>query len=132
MARRANAKQHPLMWLIVVIVLVGFVGVGYFVFNKSSEPFRTLPTLEISQYLENANSLRGNTYKVDAVVQNSLAWSPAKGRLFSVEVGTNKEVVPLLIPPNLNQVNVQKGQRYFFKVEIIKDGVIQVLEMTKF
>lgn len=120
------------MWVILVVILAGLVGGGYFIFNKSSEPFRTLQSMDVSQYLENANSLRGNTYKLDAVVQNSLAWSPAKGRLFSIEVGPNKEVLAVLIPPALNQVNVQKGQRFFFKVEIIKDGVVQVLEMTKY
>ena len=40
----------------------------------------------MGDYLNNANSLRGNVYKVKGQITQSLGYSRAKGRLFSVEV----------------------------------------------
>jgi hypothetical protein len=133
MARRASAQQSPIVLILVLLVVVGLGVGGFFIFRKSNEPFRTLQSMDVSVYLENANSLRGNSYKIEAVIQNSLAWAPARGRLFSVEVDVsgNKEMLPLLIPSELNNINVQKGQRYFFKIEVVQDGVLLVKEMTK-
>ncbi|MES2308850.1 MAG: hypothetical protein V4507_08325 [Verrucomicrobiota bacterium] len=133
MARRASAQQSPIVLILVLLVVVGLGVGGFFIFRKNNEPFRTHQSMDVGIYLENANSLRGNTYKVEAVIQNSLAWAPARGRLFSVEVDVSngKEMLPLLIPAELNNVNVQKGQRYFFKIEVVQDGVLLVKEMTK-
>lgn len=133
MARRASAQQSPVILILVILVIVGLGVGGFFFFRKSNVPFRNLQELDVTLYLENANSLRGNSYKVDAVIQNSLAWAPSRGRLFSVEIDTSngREVIPLMIPAELNHINVQKGQRYFFRIEVIQDGVVLVKEMTK-
>ena len=133
MARRASAQQNPIILFILLLVVIGLGVGGFFVFRKNNEPFRTLQSIDVAVYLENANSLRGNSYKIEAVIQNSLAWAPARGRLFSVEVDTStgKEMIPLLIPAELNSVNVQKGQRFFFKIEVVQEGVLLVKEMTK-
>lgn len=133
MARRASAQQSPVVLIIIVLVLIGLGVGGFFFFRKSNVPFRNLQSLDVSLYLENANSLRGNSYKIDATIQNSLAWAPSRGRLFSVEIenNSNREIVPLLIPTELNHINVQKGQRYFFRIEVVQDGILLVKEMTK-
>lgn len=133
MARRASAQQNPIILFILLLVVMGLGVGGFFIFRKNNEPFRTLQSIDVAVYLENANSLRGNSYKIEAVIQNSLAWAPARGRLFSVEVDTStgKEMIPILIPAELNSVNVQKGQRFFFKIEVVQEGVLLVKEMTK-
>ncbi len=133
MARRASAQQNPLLLLILFLLVIGLGIGGFFIFRKNNEPFRTIQSIDISVYLENANSLRGNSYKVEAIIENSLAWAPSKGRLFSVQVetSTGKEMIPLLIPAELNNVNVQKGQKFFFKIEVVQEGLLLVKEMTK-
>jgi hypothetical protein len=133
MPRRASSGIHP-AWIIVVILLIGgAIGVGYFLMGKVSDPYRTLTPLSVSEYLENSNSLRGNTYKVTGTVWNSLAWSPTTGRLFSIEVqgDHSTSVLPLLIPASFNQINIQKGQRYVFKVEIDEKGILKVKDLNK-
>jgi hypothetical protein len=84
-------------------------------------------------YLENSNSLRGNTYKVTGLVWNSLAWSADRGRLFAVEVESRNdtEMLPVLIPAAFNHVNVQKGQKFIFKVEIDENGILKVQDLQK-
>ncbi len=131
MARRASAKQHPLAWGLIATVLVAVVGGGLWFSQEVGDPYRTTPILEPGAYLENALSLRGNTYKIQAEVQNSLAWTPAKGRLISVVVQDTGEVLPMLVPPSLNHINLQKGQRFYFKFEVVENGVLLVKELTK-
>ncbi len=108
-------------------------GGGYFVLNQFGDPYRTLTPLETAAYLENANSLRGNVYRVEGIVQNSLAWSPTKGRLISVSIGDgmSPDIVAVFVPADLNHINLQKGQRYRFKVEVIENGVIQARDLRK-
>jgi hypothetical protein len=116
------------MLMVVVLVLAALAG-GYFLFGRASDPYRTLTPLPIADYLANSNSLRGNVYKLDAVVGQSLQWSPTVGRLFSVEA--NGEVLPVLVPPQFNSVNIERGQRFFFKVEVGDHGILHVDDVKK-
>lgn len=135
MARRASSRISPLVVVGSAVALLIAVGLGYWLLNGSSNPYRTVPALDVAAYLDNANSLRGNVYRIDGTVQNSLAWSPAKGRLISVNLGADAgakaDIVAVFVPAQFNQVNLQKGQRYQFKVEIGKDGVIQAQDLRK-
>ena len=114
--------------MVVVLVLAALAG-GYFIFGRGNDPYRTLSSLPIQDYLQNSNSLRGNVYKLDAVVSQSLQWSPSVGRLFSVEV--NGEMLPVLVPPQFNSVNIERGQRFFFKVEVGDHGILRADDVKK-
>jgi hypothetical protein len=116
------------MALAAVFVLAA-LAVGYFLFGRASDPYRTLTPLPVQDYLQNSNSLRGNVYKLDAVVSQSLQWSPTVGRLFSVEA--SGEVLPVLVPPEFNSVNIEKGQRFFFKVEVGDRGILRADDVKK-
>src|SRR4051812_9257786 len=98
MGRRASSSVNR-GWIIglVAVGIAAMVG-GWALYKNVSDPYRTLTPLDISAYLENANSLRGNFYKVNATVDTQLAWAPQRGRLYSVEVDERKEVLPIMIP----------------------------------
>jgi hypothetical protein len=97
-----------------------------------SDPYRTLTPIDIPTYLDNANSLRGNVYKLSGTIDSELAWSPSGGRLFAVLAdGSKTDVVPLLVPPELNYVNIQKDQRYFFKIEVGDKGILTASDLRK-
>jgi hypothetical protein len=129
MARRASSATHPFWIAGAVLLLIVAIAGGYFLYQTVSDPYRTLTSLDVESYLENANSLRGNVYKIDATIQDSLAWSPSRGRLFSVEV--KDEIIPLLIPAEFNHLNIQKGQRFNFRVEIGDHGVLRAQAAQK-
>ena len=133
MSRRASYQAKPLWFFAVSILIVMAAAAGNYLFQQVKDPYRTVQELGVSSYMDNANSLRGNVYKIEGVVQNSLAWSPAKGRLFSVEVGESRDAgfVPVLVPSELNHLNIQKGQRFRMKVEVIENGVLKVLDLQK-
>ena len=129
MARRASSSAHPL-WIVAAAALaLCAIGGGFFVFNRSGDPYRTVTPLPIADYLDNSNSLRGNTYKLDATIFQSIEWSATAGRLFSVEAGA--DVLPILIPSSLNNINLDRGQRYYFKIHVGDKGVLTAEAVKK-
>lgn len=131
MARRSRSSFNPIWMLIGAAVLIGAFLVARSFVGASTEPFRTHQSLDVASYLENANSLRGNVYKLRGEVMNALALSPSEGRLFSFGVNNNSDVVPVLIPTELNHINIQKGQRFILLLEVMDDGILRAKEMTK-
>ncbi len=119
------------MWMLfAALLLVAAVAVGALLFNKSGDPYRTMTVLPVQDYLDNSNSLRGNTYKIDATVVESLKYSPTAGRLFSVEVN-GSDRLPVLVPAEFNHVNIERGQRFYFKVGVEEKGVLRAQEVKK-
>lgn len=118
----------------IVVYTAIAIGVGFLLTRLVGEPFLSMTELDVEEYLDHAANLRGNRYTFEATIANALAWTPDRGRLFSVDVPTadnDVAVLPVLIPAALNQRNVQKGQVYQFSVDIVDGGLIQVKEMRK-
>jgi hypothetical protein len=128
MARRASSPTHPL-WLIVAAVLIlGAVGGGFLIHSRS-DPFRTVNALPVKDYLENSTSLRGNVYKLSATVAKTIEVSRSAGRLFAVESGGN--MLAVLVPPEFNQINIERGQNFVFKLEVAEKGILRVQQVRK-
>ena len=119
------------IWLLVTFLVFGVVGTLFF--QKDTDPYRTVEPLKPADYLENSNSLRGNTYRLEGVIASSLGWSQEKGRLFSLRVtqGDKDSPLPILVPASYREINLQKGQRYRLKVHVNESGLLEVEEMTK-
>ena len=132
MPRRASSRTHP-VWLVVALVLLaGALGGGAYLWMTLSDPYRTLTPIDVPTYLDDANSLRGNVYKLTGTIDTELAWSPTQGRLFSVLAdGDKDDVLPLLIPPELNHINIQKDQRFFFRIEVGDKGILTASDLRK-
>ncbi len=129
MARRKKSSLQPL-WILVAVVLIAAAFLGSVLFQASgNDPFRTVPALDIPAFLENANSLRGNVYKVEGEVSNSLAWSPSAGRLIAVDV--KEETIPVLVTTEFNAMNIQKGQKFIFLIEVDENGLLKTKNLSK-
>jgi hypothetical protein len=130
MARRASSSPKPITVLFSVAALVLLGGGGYLLYERVSDPYRKVPPLPVASYLENANSLRGNVYLLDGTIAQALEYSSRAGRLFSV---TDKggDVVAVLVPAELNYLNMEKGQRFFFKISVGDKGILRVQEARK-
>lgn len=131
MARRASSPVHPMLLAAAALLLGGALVGGWALYHNVSDPYRTLTPLDVPAYLENANSLRGNVYKISATMGSQLAWSSKVGRLYSVEVEGGGNVLPILIPAQFNDLNIQKGQRYFLKIEVGDKGVLRAQDVRK-
>ena len=133
MARRAHQQTSPSLgiWLIGFLLVLGILGA--FFLQKDNNPYRTIEPLNPADYLENANSLRGNVYRLEGVISSSLGWSQEKGRLFSLRIshGDKDYPLPILVPPAYRDLNLQKGQRYRLKVRVNDLGLLEAIDMVK-
>jgi len=128
MARRASSSINPWWLIAAAVVLVAVVAAVLMFKDTVSDPFRALPPFPVKDYMENSNSLRGNVYRVDCVVGDQLHYAQGS-RLFTVEV--SGEPVSLLVPAELREINIQKGQRFLFKVEVGNKGILKAVEARK-
>jgi hypothetical protein len=136
MSRRKKSKGIP-VWFLIPAFLIALVAV-YLALHQGGEgaSLRTVEELNPDLYLENANSLRGNTYKMDVEIESALGNSPKQGRLFSVRLissskNGNPVILPVLIPPVLGGMTIQKGQKYLMKVKVVESGLLEVESATK-
>jgi hypothetical protein len=129
MARKKSSSRSksllPIAAGFIVIVALGFVFLG----SKDKSTHRTVPSLNVGAYLENSNSLRGNTYKLEGKVAESLAWSPDSGRLIAIEV--DNEIIPVLVTADFNEMNIQKEQRLVFLVAVDEKGILRTRKLSK-
>lgn len=82
--------------------------------------------LDVRDYLDNANSMRGNSYRVSGRVEDQLRWSAAAGRLISVVVTGQSEAapIPILVPQKFSHLNLEKGTSFSFVIEVRDNGVL--------
>jgi len=130
MARRAQSGLKPAHLIAIVAVLTGVIGGGYSLLHRGPDPMTGLTSLSTEEYLESSNALSGNTYKVEGTIDNRLDSWKSSDRLFSVQVSEGGSFVPVLVPSSL-EANIQRGQRYVFKVRVLENGLLEVMELLK-
>lgn len=131
MARRAQSGLQPAHLVGLLLVLAAVLGGGYALLHRGTDPMTGLTPLSSEEYLESSTALSGNTYKIEGTVDDRLDnWRASDGRLFSVQISEAGSFVPVWVPPTL-ETNIQRGQRYLFKVRVLETGVLEVLELFK-
>lgn len=133
MGRRASSSISPVWLLLLIGAITITAGLGFFVFKMVNDLYRTQEELNISVYLENASSLRGNIYKCEGDIHSLVSWNPIKGRLISITTGTGGagDIIPLLVPEKFNDQNLQKGQHFEFLIKVEDAGIIHVQDLRK-
>jgi hypothetical protein len=138
MPRRAKSSfnQTHLLVSIAAVLVVAFL--GFKLLSRgggSSGGFVGVNDLSVREYLDNSNALGSNTYRIEGTIDGRLDnWPSSTGRLFSVLVEDGQDMAPLpvLVPPQFNGTNIQRGQRYRFKVEVqAGTGVLEVKDLSK-
>ncbi len=135
MPRRAQSGVRPAHWLGILAILAVIGGGGFALMNRASDPMTGTTELSTGEFLEDATALSGNTYRLEGIVDDRLdKWRSAEGRLFSVQISDGSSMgtfVPVWVPPDYQGANIQRGQRYSFKVRVQENGVLQVIELIK-
>ncbi len=138
MPRRAKSRfnQTHLLISVAAVLLAAFI--GYKLLSQgggSSGGYVGVNDLSVREYLDNSNALGGNTYRIEGTIDGRLDnWPSSTGRLFSVLVEDRDEVAPLpvLVPSKFNGTNIQRGQRYRFKVEVqAGTGILEATDLSK-
>lgn len=125
MPRRASSGINPAILIGVAVFVIIALVAGRFLISGRKNPFDNAPRLDIQQYLENANSMRGNEYMLEGKIDEKLRWTPDRGQLVSVRVDDDGdgEVIAIEIGPEFNHLNIEREQRYAFKVRIRQGGI---------
>lgn len=131
MPRRARSVPKTGWLLAALAAVLLLIAVGGYFLGAGSTPYRTMPEFPVDEYLATSNTLRGNTYRLEGAVLNSIAWSPDAGRLISVQPSGSDAPIPVVLPADLPEANVQKGQRFHFQVEIRESGILYATGLTK-
>jgi hypothetical protein len=125
MPRRASSGINAGILIGVGVFVAIALVAGKFLIGGEKNPFDDVPKLNVQQYMDNANSLRGNVYMLEGKIDEKLRWTPDRGQLVSVRVDDNgdSEVIGVQIPAEFNHLNIEREQRYAFKVEITQGGI---------
>jgi hypothetical protein len=125
MARRASSGINAGVLIGVGAFIVIAVVAGFLLLGRKSSTFGDVPKLRITEFLENGNSLRGNEYVVEGKVDEKLRWTPGRGQVVSVRVDDNgrSELIGIEIPAEFNDLNIEREQRYAFRIRVRQGGI---------
>ena len=125
MPRRASSGINAgvLLGVAAFVIVAGLA--GFFLLGKKSATFGDVPKLRIDEFLENGNSLRGNEYVIEGKIDEKLRWTPSRGQVVSVlvEDGSRKELIGIEIPADFNDLNIEREQKYAFRIRIRQGGI---------
>ena len=125
MARRASSKFHPGI-IIGASAAIGLAVVaGKSLIGKKSTNFGDVPKLNVTELLENGNSLRGNEFVVEGQIDEKLQWTTDRGQLISLKVDApgGDEFVGIEIPQEFSKLNIDSKQKYSFRVKFRQGGI---------
>ncbi len=126
MSRRASSSLHPGILIgVAAAVVVAIVGGKSFVSKSKSPAFSKVNPLNIEEFMENGNSLRGNEYSLEGKIDDKLRWTTDRGQVVSLRVKTDAgdKLVPVEIPAEFSRLNIEREQRYAMKVRVRQGGV---------
>lgn len=125
MARRASSKFHPGIIIGAAAAIALAVIAGKSLIGKKSASFGEVPKLNISELLENGNSLRGNEFVVEGQIDEKLQWTTDRGQLISlrVEAPGGDEFVGIEIPQEFSKLNIDAKQKYSLRVKFRQGGI---------
>lgn len=138
MPRRASSGINVGQIVGIGVALLGFVVVAALLFkliagglfggggDRPAKSAGKAAVLSLATYRDNANSLRGNVYRVDGKVEETLRWTPDRGRLISFEArdATDLLPVPVLVPEDFSDVNIERGSELAIVVRVDRDGTL--------
>lgn len=133
MARRASSGISAGHIIGIAAAIIGFFVMAFLLFRIVSDGgggkgggYPSAVPLSVSAYLKNANSLRGNVYRVSGKIEERLKWTPDRGRLISLDIddGATSTPIPVLIPEEFGHLNIDRGATMGFIVKVGRDGLL--------
>ena len=126
MPRRASSSLHPGIFIgIAAAVVIAVVGGKSLISKRQPAKFGNVNPLDLQEFKDNGNSLRGNEYSLEGKIDDKLRWTATRGQVVSMRVKTDggDEFVPVELPPDFNHLNIEREQRYAMKVRVRQGGI---------
>ena len=130
MARRASSGVNTQALLVGAVVLILFLGGGYWFLNRKPSGFDA-PPLDIEQDVENSRSLSGNVYQVTGKLDDRDI--ETTGSVISLKIGEKPNVrfLPILISADFKGGNLNLQDEYTFLIEFNTDGLAVALDVKQ-
>lgn len=121
--------------LLILAVLV-FLGVsGYLLLNSrqagKSSSQAAYNDFTAESFLENPASFSGNRYQAPMRVESQIGFDPKVGRLMVFKEDKTQKSFPVLIPTELDKVNIEKGQLLMVRFVVKEGGLIYAEDIQK-
>jgi hypothetical protein len=125
MARRASSSTNPTLIISIAAGVIAVIFGGKFLMSKKTETFSDVNPLAVRDLLDNGNSLRNNEYLIEGKIDERFFRDGNTSSVVSVRVKSEagEEIVPVVIPEKFNKLNIEREQRYAFKVRFEQGGV---------
>jgi len=133
MARRASSSTNPVLIVVIAVVVIAIIFAGKSLLTNKSTSFSDITPLTVQDLLDNGNSLRGNVYAIEGKIDEKLRWTPSNGQVVSIRVESSggEEIIPIQIPDKFSKLNMEREQRYAFKVEFEQGGIPVATEISR-
>jgi hypothetical protein len=132
MPRRRSGLQP--LHLAGAVAFLAIAGGAYWLLARDKTERLAGAPFSAQDYARN-QIVRGNTYVVTGTIVRQLRFSGDSSRLFSMEVrdeGSSEALpVPVLVPANFRDMNIQVGQEFQMSVIVEIDGVLRAREIRK-
>ena len=101
--------------------------------SKKSETFSGVNPLVIQDLYDNGNSLRNNEYLIEGKIDERFFRDSNTSSIVSVRVksASGEEIVPVKIPSSFNNLNIEREQRYAFKVKFEQGGIPGATDISR-
>ena len=133
MARRAQKGINKLIIALfaVIVSCAGFLIVK--IIGSPKDTMRTVTQLNVSDYIKEGTTLAGTEGIVTGVVAEKLRWTADRGEMISVAVNLdkNQELIPIMVPPKFKNVNIARGDKFTFKVEVGKEQLLITKDLKR-
>ena len=132
-SRSSNQKKSNIaVYIIVAMAVIGALVVGKFILDKRAQHFSDLNELSVSDLEEGGTSLSGNIYKITGEITERRNLEDDKGLLLSVVStagGKKSNPMPVFVPKDVENINLERNHGYTFKVEIDRAGLPVALDI---
>ncbi len=133
MARRASSSTNPTLIIGIAVAVAVAIFAGKFLLTKKSASFSDANPLVVQDLLDNGNSLRNNEYVIEGKIDERFFRASNSASVVSVRVKSDSgdEIIPVKIPSDFNNVNIEREQRYAFKVRFEQGGIPVVTAVNR-
>jgi len=140
MARRASSGINVGQIVGIGVAILGFLVVAALLFKLitgdlisggsggSKHSNSNASMLNLTTFRENANSLRGNIYRIEGKVEETLRWTSDRGRLISFDADDTMITipVPVRVPEDFSNINIERGTSMSLVVRVDREGTLVV------
>jgi hypothetical protein len=133
MARRASSSTNPALIIGIAVAVIAVIFGGKFLMSKKTESFSDVNPLAVQDLLDNGNSLRNNEYLIEGKIDERFFRDGNTSSVVSIRVkaDSGEEIVPVMIPEKFNKLNIEREQRYAFKVRFEQGGIPVATAITR-